>query len=193
VYPNAGISNSWDLDYSIVGIPWQSVNIARFQIDGQLSNGFIAAGGTIPAPFPAGSAGSIRAVQELSVVGPIKSNVALVNGTFHDVLHIDPLAVTLYWITPYDPNVAPPTPGWINAVVEAGNVILRWEPNTQPSFYSYEVRLGTGDGAVVVSPVPLRAAMWIDTAPPPGRRTYTIRALTASGVYGGPMVAIATV
>ena len=57
---------------------------------------------------------------------------------------------------------------------------MRWTPGREADIYSYEVRR---DGALI-SPVPLRAAMWVDTAPPPGRHTYEVRAVSASGVAG---------
>jgi hypothetical protein len=39
-----------------------------------------------------------------------------------------------------------------------------------------------GEPAELLSLVPLRAAMWVDTAPPQGMRTYGVRAVSASGV-----------
>ena len=33
-----------------------------------------------------------------------------------------------------------------------------------------------------ITPDPLRAAMWIDTAPPAGPRVYAVRAVTTSGL-----------
>jgi hypothetical protein len=39
-----------------------------------------------------------------------------------------------------------------------------------------------GEPAELLSLVPLRAAMWADTAPPQGMRTYGVRAVSASGV-----------
>jgi hypothetical protein len=38
------------------------------------------------------------------------------------------------------------------------------------------------DPAELLSPGPLRAAMWVDTAPPKGVRIYGVRAISASGV-----------
>jgi hypothetical protein len=62
-------------------------------------------------------------------------------------------------------------------------VILRWKPNLEPFFYSYEVYLmRDSEPAELLSPLPLRAAIWVDTAPPAGIRTYGVRAVSASGV-----------
>lgn len=36
--------------------------------------------------------------------------------------------------------------------------------------------------AELLSPVPLSAVMWIDTAPPKGIRVYGVRAVSASGM-----------
>jgi hypothetical protein len=90
--------------------------------------------------------------------------------------------VAVYWITPFiqDP---PADPSWVEATVEEGHVILRWQPNLEPFFYSYEVYLMRDrEPAELLSPVPLRAAMWVDTAPPKGVRIYGVRAISASGV-----------
>jgi hypothetical protein len=38
-----------------------------------------------------------------------------------------------------------------------------------------------GEPAERLSPVPLRAALWVHTAPPQGMRTYGVRAVSASG------------
>jgi hypothetical protein len=54
----------------------------------------------------------------------------------------------------------------------------------EPYFYSYEVyAIAAGASAKLVSPTPLRSAMWVDTAPPPGLRSYAVQAVTASGMH----------
>ena len=54
------------VDYSITDIPWEQVNIARFQIDATLSNSYTAAGARLSLP-PADTAmaRTIRQAQEL--------------------------------------------------------------------------------------------------------------------------------
>jgi hypothetical protein len=50
-------------------------------------------------------------------------------------------------------------------------------------FYTYDVYLMRDrESSELLSPVPLRAAMWVDTAPPKGVRIYGVRAISASGV-----------
>jgi hypothetical protein len=174
---------AWTLNYSIVDIPWARVNIARFQIDGTLSNGFAKAGGILNLPFPgAVGAQGIRQAQELRLFAPIQRNTALPGNKFHDNFTINPYTVMIYWITPFIPD-KPADPVWIEAALEDGNVILRWQPNLEPWFYSYEVYLmhGSEPGAMI-APDPLRAAMWVDTAPAAGTRTYGVRAMSASGI-----------
>jgi hypothetical protein len=173
----------WTLDYRITDVAWPRVNVARFQIDGVRSNAYTAAGGSLSAPFPdAAAARHIRLAQELAVFAPIGRDIALINGEFRDTLTIAPYTVTLYWITPFIPD-PPAAPGWVSATPDDGHAILRWEPNPEPFFYSYEVYLlRDGEPAELVSPVPLRAAMWVDTAPPRGVRTYGVRAVSASGI-----------
>ena len=53
-----------------------------------------------------------------------------------DIFHIDPFSVMIYWITPFiqDPSADPTR---IEATLEDGNVILRWEPALEAFFYSY--------------------------------------------------------
>jgi hypothetical protein len=172
------------LSYTLTAIPWQRVNIARFRIDDAHSNAYAAAGREKhgkPFPSPA-EAVIIRQAQELGVSAPIESGVVLIDGELRELISIAPYAVVAYWITPHSPD-PPADPAWIEAKPEDGNVVLRWRPNAEPFFYSYEVYLVTAGGPdQLVSPVPLRSAMWIDTAPPPGMRRYAVRAVTASGI-----------
>jgi Glycosyl hydrolases family 39 len=172
------------IDYTVTAIPWPRVNIARFRIDAEHSNAFAVAGGDRRRqPFPnAAEARRIRQAQELTVAAPIERNVVLNGGEYRDAVTLSPYAVLAYWITPFIPD-PPADPIWVEAVAEDGNVILRWRANVEPFFYSYEVYLVTaGEPEHPISPMPLRAAMWVDTAPPRGTRTYAVRAVTASGV-----------
>jgi hypothetical protein len=91
-------------------------------------------------------------------------------GELRELVSIAPYAVVAYWITPHSPDL-PADPAWIEAKPEDGNVVLRWRPNLEPFFYSYEVYLiAAGRPDQLVSPVQLRSAMLIDTAPSPGMR-----------------------
>ncbi len=122
VYPTDRASaQSRMVDYTMRDIPWQTVNIARFQIDATRSNAYTAAGGRLspPAPDPT-TARTIRQAQELTLFAPIRQGVALADGTFRDRFTIAPFTTLLYWITPYSP-VAPPTPRRCTATVEDGN------------------------------------------------------------------------
>ncbi|MFA5892303.1 MAG: hypothetical protein WDA27_15365 [Actinomycetota bacterium] len=199
IYPrtSAQLPHARVVDYAIADIPWPKVNVACFRIDAQHSNAYAAAGGAAHRePFPsAAEARAIRKAQELGVAAPIASGVDLAGGEFRDVVPIDPYAVVAYWITPFIPD-GPADPQWTDVAVEDGNVILRWRPNTEAYFYSYEVYLvKPGAPAELLSPVPLRSAMWIDTAPPSGSRTYAVRAVSASGVVSNlvisPAIAVA--
>ena len=111
-----------------------------------------------------------------------RHGVILASGGFQELVTIAPYAVMAYWITPYIQD-RPADPIWIEARVEDSNVILRWRLNVEPYFCSYEVySITAGSPEKLVSPMPLRSAMWVDTAPPPGTRSYAVRAMTASGI-----------
>jgi hypothetical protein len=85
------------------------------------------------------------------------------------------------------------TPDWLETRVEEGDVLLRWGANREPWFYGYEVWLmRDGVPAERISPEPLRAALWIDTAPPVGTRSYAVRAVSASGVVSAFAAAAAS-
>jgi glycosyl hydrolase family 39 (putative alpha-L-iduronidase) len=184
VYPtDVATAQPRAVEYAITDLPWQRINIARFQIDATHSNAYPAAGGQLSPALPdAAMARTIRQAQELALFAPIQQGVALVDGTFRDRFTIMPFTTLLYWITPYSP-AAPPAPRWMTATEEEGNVILRWEPNRAPLFFSYHVSLiRDGEPDIPLSPMPLRAAEWIDAAPPVGARRYSVRAVSASGV-----------
>jgi hypothetical protein len=213
VYPPnspAGPANSWTLDYSIVGIPWATINWYQFQLDANLSNGFTAAGGptaepdptvcipndsasapasSVPLPFTAATVQTIRQAQELSVAASAL-NAAIPAGTFTISVTIPPFTTTVFWITPYT-TTPPATPAWsttaptIVYTADYGkNVLLRWQPDIDPAFYSYEVYRDTIKNRV--SPIPLRSALWIDTNPPPGQHTYWIQTRSPSGIASTP-------
>ena len=171
------------IDYVIQNIPWSRANIVRFRIDATHSNAFTAAGRELSIPIPnSEQAQRIRRSQELRA-DFVRSGVTVVGHEFHDSLELAPFATVLYWITPFsaEPLAAPK---WLEATVEDGNVILRWTPNREAPFYSYEVYRKESDArGVLISPEPLRSAMLVDTAPLPGRTyVYSVRALSASGV-----------
>jgi hypothetical protein len=136
----------------------------------------------MPRPFlTPEEARTARLAQELTTLAPIQRDLALAAGTYRCTLTIEPYATSLLWLTPFDAQpIAEPV--WLEIASEDGNAILRWTPNREPHFYGYEVVLVGEDGAEVrLSPEPLRAAMWVDTAPPSGVRRYGVRAISASG------------
>jgi Glycosyl hydrolases family 39 len=171
------------VNYVLTDVPWSEVNISRFQIDRTKSNSYTAAGRTMPAAIGGAEAvRRIRFAQELSTIGQIRRGVTLSGGEFHESFTLEPYSTMLYWITPVIPDV-PVAPEWIETTFEDGDVLLRWTPNREPFFYTYEVFLMQGDAAGErLTPEPLRAALWVDTAPPSGMRVYAVRAITASGV-----------
>jgi len=175
----------WTLDYTLKDVPWPRVNAVWFRVDRTHSNAYAAAGRRMPVVLDGPDAVRlIRAAQELGVAGPIRSGLALQDGAFHDHLDLDPFATALLWITPFSPD-PPATPAWLTAEANNGNAILRWTPSRDPAFYSYEVfRLGPDGPGPRLSPLPLRSALWVDTAPAPSIHAYGVRALTASGVPG---------
>lgn len=173
------------MDYVVQGIPWRRVNVAWFQIDGTLSNAYAAAGGSEEEPYPVpepAMLGAVRQAQELAVARPIQCGLILDDGQYREILEIAPYTTTVLWITPVETTIPAP-PAWRSVTMQDGNVVLQWTPNREPSFYSYEVFLMQSDKpGDRLTPVPIRSALWVDTAPPPGPRTYGVRTVTASGV-----------
>ena len=173
------------IEYVIGDLPWPRVNVARFQIDRVHSNAYAAAGGSAANPFPIPAAGQIQTIrqrQEIALARPIARDVAVPAGTYAETLTLAPFTTLCLWITPVLAQCRGRRHG-SRPRCESGNVILRWSPNQEPFFYSYEVfRLRDGVPEELLTPDPLRSALWIDTAPSPGRSTYGVRAVSASGV-----------
>jgi hypothetical protein len=97
-------------------------------------------------------------------------------------LQLPPYATALVWVTPFDPR-PPEAPRWLDLRAEHGNALLRWTAGEVPGFYSYELRrLGRDERGKRIAPLPLRAACWVDTAPPAGEWRYAVRVVTASGL-----------
>jgi hypothetical protein len=176
-------AQSWSLDYSLTEIPWRHVNVAEFRIDATHSNSFATAQRGRVGPYPASAElRDIRSVQEFATQSPIKRNLLLPGGNFDTVLALSPWAIVALWITPVILD-KPSDPEWIETAVEDGNVILRWTPNREPCFYSYELfSLTDREEPSLLSPLPLRSAIWVHTAPAPGVYTYGVRAISASDV-----------
>ena len=172
------------IDYAIEGIPWGRINVACFQIDGTLSNGYAAAGGSASNPFPVPDPAdlpAIRRAQEIALTRPIARNVAVEDQRYCESLTLAPFTTLCLWLTPTRPD-SPAMPAWIDIVEEEGDVILRWAPNREPFFFSYELFV-MNDAASPerITPDPLRSALWVDTGPPPGARIYGLRSVSASG------------
>jgi hypothetical protein len=186
-YPDPGTAAlaSHTITYVIGDLPWSRVNIARFQIDRVWSNAYTAAGGSTSHPFPMPAPSQIPAIrrrQEIAVGWPIARDVAVPAGTYSETLTLEPFTTLCLWITPVLPT-APRAPTWLETTSRNRNVILRWTPNQEPFFYSFEVfRLRDGVPDELLTPDPLRSALWIDTAPSPGHSTYGVRAVSASGI-----------
>lgn len=114
----------------------------------------------------------------------IDRDIALPGGSYQETFEMDPYTVTAFWITPFIRD-APAAPGSVKARFgdEGENVVVTWSPDRSPWFYSYEVYLVIdGTPRALLSPVPLRSATWVDTAPPLGTRAYAVRTVSASGV-----------
>ena len=155
---------------SLDAVPWRRVNIVQFCID---------AGHTGARPGLAAPA--MRRAAELAAVEPIRRDAA----PAPQAIALAPYGTVLLWVSPFQAR-APAPPRWIEARRDGAVVRLRWTPSTDPAFYSYEV---LRDG-VLISPAPLRSAMWVDDgladpAPAARRRDYAVRAVSASGVGSG--------
>jgi hypothetical protein len=190
-HPGTGQPGSRTVEYVVADLPWPRVNIARFQIDRVRSNAYTAAGGSASDPFPTPDPARIEVIrqsQEVTLERPIARGVAVPAGTYAEALTLEPFTSLCLWITPVLATV-PRAPIWLETTVRNGNAVLRWGPNQEPFFYSYEVfRLRDGIPQERIAPDPLRSALWIDSAPSPGRSSYGVRAVSASGV-ASPIIA----
>jgi hypothetical protein len=186
VYPTSGEAGGGErtINYQLRDVPWPRANIAIFRIDAALSNAFAAAGGTMPTGIPDRNAAlRIRATQELAVAAPLRAGVPVSGGALGVSFAMPDFTTVLVWVTPHLAAV-PASPNWLQAEPAGGNVVLRWTPNREPWFYSYELvhRPARDTRTALISPVPLRSALWIETAPPPGDYRYGVRAISASGM-----------
>lgn len=202
------------IKYSIGGTTWPKINWYQFQIDGSASNGYAQAGGptglpdfclpatladfpktSVALPFSTTTVRNVRQHQELAVVNHA---IGVSPSTFNPEFTLPPYTTTVFWITEYDSNASPAQPQWatntpyVLDVTDYGtNVVLFWQPETDPTFYSYQVfRVANSNpsspaplpgSAVPVSPAPLRSALWVDTGVAPGTYTYYLKTLNASG------------
>ncbi len=183
LYPASGEAarDERRIEYLLRDVPWERVNVAEFRIDESLSNAFTAAGRAMPATgIDAGVASRIRHAQELAVAAPIQSGITLTGNELRRELTLRDFTTLLLWVTPFLVAV-PEKPRWLQASVEQPHVILRWTPNHEPWFYTYELTRSSAGSQQSIAPVPLRASLWIDT-PPPGEHVYALRAVSASGV-----------
>jgi hypothetical protein len=186
-YPDPGTAAPapQTVEYVIDDLPWPRISVARFQIDRIRSNAYTAAGGSPSDPFPTPDPAQIPAIrqsQEVALQRPIARDVAVPAGTYAETLTLEPFTTLCLWITPVLAT-APQEPAWLEATLRDGNAVLRWSPNQEPFFYSYEIfRLHDDVPAERISPDPLRAALWIDTTPSPTCTTYGVRTVSASGV-----------
>jgi hypothetical protein len=183
--PTDPVPPGWILDYSLTHIPWPRINAVWFLVDNAHANSFAAAREVDAATVldDPETMRHVRAAQELGVAAPLRSGLILSENTFQDSVNLAQFATALLWITPFSPD-STASPTWLAAEVSQGNAILRWTPTRDAKFYTYEVfRMGPdGQPGPCLSPRPLRAALWVDTAPPPGTHIYGIRTVTASGV-----------
>jgi hypothetical protein len=171
------------LDYMVRDVPWPRVNLVEFRIDGAHGNAFAAAGRHLSAEVAPGAATRrLRGAAELGVQAPLRSGLHVTGGRLRVPLQLPPYATALVWVTPFDPQ-PPAAPRWLDLRAERGNALLRWTASEAPGFYGYELRrLGRDDRGRRIAPLPLRAACWVDTAPPAGEWRYAVRVVTASGL-----------
>ncbi|MFL5288180.1 MAG: GH39 family glycosyl hydrolase [Rhodopila sp.] len=125
-------------------------------------------------------AASDNANQQL-IREPFDGRRSIPQGELRESFHLQTFATVLVWATPFV-TMAPGTPQRLQTETVGSNVILRWTPNNEPWFYSYELRRHSpGSDTALPSPIPLRAATWAD-CPPPGRHVYQLCAVSASGI-----------
>jgi len=171
-----------DIEYTLRDLPWQAVNVALLGIDGTHANGFAAAGGRLSPPWPdAAMAALIRRAAELTALVPIRHGVAVRDGVLTERLALAPYTTALLWLTPVS-DAAPRPPAWLLVEATGTNIVVWWEPAHDPAFCRYDLaRVTDGQVGPSITPELLRAALWVDTAPPEPH-TYAVRTISASGI-----------
>jgi hypothetical protein len=182
-FPPETLGPASELICEVANIPWERINIVCFRIDHIRTNAFSAwkaanSGGRAGKE----AAGELRMKQELGVVMPMRSGLRVSDRSLTHKVQLPGFATGLVWITPFTETV-PAAPSYIKASPSDGNVILRWTPDRNVHFYTYEVfRKSPGQASLeCISPVPLRSATWVDTSPRSGIHLYSVRTVTASG------------
>lgn len=161
------------IDYELSDIPWPVVNTAVFCIDANHTNPQAKA--TDPV--------AMRQAQELGTLRPLRSGIRPESGKLRERLEVGPYSTSLLWVTPWRDS-SPEAPRRVEAKrLEGGSrVVLRWEPDPNPAFYSYVVTR-SGDP---ITPMPLRSAFWVDAAAPAGPLVYEVSAISVSGKRSSP-------
>jgi hypothetical protein len=171
------------VDYALRDISWERANVVQFRIDALRSNSYRAAAGLQPRLefLSREEAALVRQEQELAVLEPIGRNISLSGGKLAFRFTLPPYAVHACWITPFS-ETAPSRPAWIRTALRGGNIVIRWQPATETGFYTFELfRIGP-EGQTLLTPVPLRSAIWVDGSASRGTHVYQVRAVSTSGV-----------
>ena len=91
-----------------------------------------------------------------------KVGVPAPSGTFHANVTIPAYTTIVFWITEYT-QTPPAVPVWsttpyiLDTTDYGTNVVLFWQPDTDPTFYSYQV--SRDEKTNVISPSPLRSSL----------------------------------
>ena len=185
-YPEPNISprGTTVVEVEVENIPWDSINIAVFQIDETHSNAYTAAGGSAENPFPTpkrDKIGAIRIAEEIQLAGPIERRATPERGVWRTGLTFAPYQTTLIWITPWS-NAIPEAPTEIDVEPLTDRTHIRWTPSKDAAFYSYELcRVDPAGNRTQISPEPLRSARWTDDPVATDVR-YEVRVTTTSGM-----------
>jgi hypothetical protein len=180
--PAENIGSPEAVECIVENIPWERINIVHFRIDRDRTNAYWA-WKALQAGAHKDAAQNLRARQELSIETPIISGLRIAAQSLTQAVRLPDFATVLLWITPFTEAV-PTAPSPITIEISDGNVILRWNPSGSVDFYTYELFHKMPEQAAFehISPLPLRSAMWVDTAPRNGIHVYAVRSVTASGI-----------
>lgn len=179
---------SLSVSISLEGIPWHAINVAQWRIDATRANAYSTAlqlDAGMMNGYSDADAVVIRDAQELQWVDSVHSLNEGEKAPLGIEIKLAAYDTVLYRITPItaDPIASPSNP---RLRPYRRGIEITWDPVEHKRLLGYEIARG---GKVIAGPI--RPCLWIDSISVEDA-TYTVRAVTASGIASDWAVAQVT-